>query len=52
MKQSFTRVCGDAIADSRLKAFRLIGQDQIASFVGGFSPALPRYSAAVRWIVD
>ena len=52
MKQSFTGVCGDAIAALQLNAFRLSAQDQIASFVGGFSPALPRYSAAVRWIVD
>ena len=52
MKQTFTGVCGDAMDASRLDAFRLIEQDQIASLVGGFSPALPRYSAAVRWIVD
>ncbi len=52
MKQSFTGVCGDAIDASRLNEFSPLAQDQIASFVGGFSPALPRYSAAVRWIVD
>ena len=52
MKQSFTGVWGDAMDASQLNEIRLIAQDQIASFVGGFSPALPRYSAAVRWIVD
>ena len=50
MKQTFTGVVSALAERMRSVRDRSVNWDQIASSVGGLRPALPRYSAAVRWI--